>query len=171
MKSKLRSGWKYFFIAGLALIFYGYVCRMLSIYFFWESRYIGWLMLLIGLCIFLWRRIRSKRIRGAIPELIGLVIGLLIILIQSIILIVFSNTGAYKSALRLIKNERRIISETGTLKNISIVPVGQIGFATTNSVEYGSASFTLILKGEKKYKDLSISLVKKGKDWEIIEYK
>ena len=46
---------------GLLFVIYGYVCRATGLYFFWESKSIGWAVIFIGLIGLLSDRVRIKK--------------------------------------------------------------------------------------------------------------
>src|SRR5690606_20330841 len=147
---------------GLTLIVIGYLVRWMGIYFFWESRYIGFMVLLIGMVIFLSEQVRLNRQQGrkTIWVKIGMGIILFILLIQTILLFVIPRTDAYAVATRNIKANHEVQTRIGNVKSISVVPKGMITMSTVNNYSSGEASFFLIVKAEKKFVDVSMDLLK-----------
>ena len=45
----------------IVFLFYGYLCRTVGLYFFWESKTIGWTLLLITIVSILIQRIKAKK--------------------------------------------------------------------------------------------------------------
>ena len=62
----------------LALLSYGYLCRLIGINFFWESKSLGWAILLIGLIGLLSDRIYIKEDENKKSLLEKIGIGLLV---------------------------------------------------------------------------------------------
>lgn len=52
------------FIIGITFLTYGYLCRILNISFFWDSKSFGWILLAIGLMGYLFDVHKSRRICG-----------------------------------------------------------------------------------------------------------
>ena len=48
-------------IATAIILVYGYLCRILNLYFFWESKAIGWTLLAVTLILLLIQRINWKK--------------------------------------------------------------------------------------------------------------
>lgn len=51
-------------IAAVVLIGYGYLCRNMRIWFFWESLPVGWELLLVGIILVLLNAIRIRKQQG-----------------------------------------------------------------------------------------------------------
>ena len=171
---KLANSGKAMIIIAILLIAYGYGCRFFNIYFFWESRYLGWMLLLAGAGLLLFNRIVIKnfRWREVVLELIAVVILFLVIILQTSILIFFPGTQAYKAGIRILKNHNKLISELGMIKNTSIVPVGQIQWTSAHDDQMKAAKFNIIVKGEKRYRDVTVYLEKlPDGDWTMITLK
>jgi len=45
----MSTSTKVIFIFAFLLLTYGYLCRLLNIYFFWDSKHFGWIMMASGL--------------------------------------------------------------------------------------------------------------------------
>jgi len=71
-------------LTGSALTIYDYLCRVVGLYFFWESKYIGWAIILIGTISFLMNRIKIKKVqkRKTILEKIGVGISIFVFLFR-----------------------------------------------------------------------------------------
>ena len=149
-------------LTGAALILYGYLCRAVALYFFWESKYYGWSVIFIGIIGFLFTRIKSKRLqtRKTILEKIGVGILIFILLIQAVLLIVIPSTDAYKVSKDFLSANESLKSETGNIKSFNILPIGSIQKNSTNDKVSGNASIHLIVKGEKKFKDVIVHVEK-----------
>ena len=88
---------KILLLAGIAFTLYGYICRAAGIYFFWESKYIGWSLLFLGTITFLLSRVKRKKSQGRKSLLEKILIGILVFILslQVVLVIVFPNTKAY----------------------------------------------------------------------------
>lgn len=158
-------------IAGLISIFYGYLCRLIGIYFFWESKSIGWTLLFIGLIGFLSNRIKNKitEKKKTLLEKIGIGIIIFILLVQTILVTVIPFTDAYSVAKTYLTNDNSFKTEIGNITGFGLIPTGGIQKTTDSSGEYGSATINLTVKGDKKFKDITIYVVKNADspDWKV----
>ena len=148
---------------------YGYLCR-LGIYFFWESLSIGWVLFWIVLISFLTDRIRAKKKLNKIRvgEKIGIGFCVFVIIIKGVLFFATPHTDAYSKAVSAIRNNPAIQAETGAVKSIFLKPVGNISVAQKGEASTGEADLYFIIKGDKKYIDFNLSLVKQeSTDWEI----
>jgi hypothetical protein len=156
-------------VTGVCLVIYGYVCR-LGIYFFWESKYIGWNLLLISVIGFLSGRVKKNKAqkKNSIGEKIGVGFIIFLFVIETIMFIMILNTSVYPSIKKFIYNNSQLKSEIGNIKGISIVPFGGIGGSSGEAGETGEGEIHLIVKGDKKYKDLTMHVFKEIQtDWQI----
>jgi len=148
------------------------LCRWIDIYFFWDSKLFGWTVLIIGGISYLIdnEEVRESQNKKTIGNKIG--IGFL-----SFVLIVgtFFNlstrlfSDAYRVATNYIVNDRTINEELGAISGFSIVSLGSIQTETNSQGEFGVAVFEFTAKGEKKFKDLTIQLIKnpENPDWKV----
>ncbi len=159
-------------IISLLLIIYGYMARSLPVYFFWESKDIGWALLLLTIILFLIKRV--KRLRGSgktILEKALIIIISSILLFETIFWISVRNHDAVKAVKAYIADNEEIISEIGDLRSVYAVPQGSISIKEQNNGQIlREAKLLLILKGAKKYKEVQY-LVRKEPDsssWKVI---
>jgi hypothetical protein len=96
-------------------------------YFFWESKTLGWIVLLIALICFLAERIKSKRKEGkkVLSERIFIGCIVFILFVQSLLFFVTPTTGAYAAAKAYISADEDIKSELGQIKEVFLMPVGE----------------------------------------------
>ncbi len=148
--------------AGSLLIFYGYLCRSMQLYFFWESRAIGWNFFCMSLIMVLTDFIRVKSVlqKRTLPEKIGIGIISFILLVQAIFLVVIPFTDAYATASAYLPESPELCEEVGDISSFSLMPAGGIQETTDSSGQYGNAAISLIVKGEKKYADITIFVAK-----------
>lgn len=160
-------------IAGLTFILFGYLCRIIGLYFFWESKTIGWTLLLIGIIGFLSNRIKIKTTnkKKTLLEKIGIGIIIFILLVQTILIAIIPFTDAYSVAKEYIYNNTDLKNEIGNITGFGLIPIGSIQKTSDASGEYGSAVIHLTVKGEKAFKDITIYVVKNADspDWKVVE--
>lgn len=157
-------------IATVILLAYGYLCRAASIYFFWESEPIGWILFWITALMLLRQRIKTQKSKQtkAIPEKIGFGLVILILLVKSVFIIVLPQTAIYKSAVTFINKDARIKQEVGTINNIVLIPAGSVNVSDSANVTTGQADLNFIIKGTQKYIELNLEMYKEGNtDWNI----
>jgi hypothetical protein len=167
---KLSTSTKFLLGIGFILVAYGYLSRAVNLYFFWESRFIGWMVILIGLISLLVNLIRHKRRlnKKAIPEKIGIGLIALFLLIQTIVLIVLPNTDAYAAAKKFIQSNERIKTQLGNIRSFSVVPVGTISVSSGQEGSIGNATLIIIVKGEKKFSEYKVDLIKEiNSEWTV----
>lgn len=163
---------KIILICGISLTVYGYLCRLSYLYFFWESKSIGWILILIGVVSLLLRKVKKKKAEGrkSIWEKIGIGVLIFILLIQGILIVVIPRTEAYTAAKQYLLNDTKTESEIGKVLEFSLMPTGGIQISSTNGKESGSATINIIVKGEHKFKDVSISLEKNPQsNWIVVD--
>ena len=159
------------FFLGLFLLAYGYLCRILKIYFFWDSKTFGWIILFIALVSLLFDLYKSRRRRG--KKTIWVTIGICFLLFGLIILpvVVFKlkTSDAYLTAIEYLKSDSLIKKQIGNVKGFGLIPTGTVESVSINGAKSGDASFNIIIRGEKKYKDVTIDLKKTPQfDWRVI---
>ena len=160
-----------FFIA-VVMFIYGIICRIIPIYFFWESLYLSGIVFLIG--IFFVLNSESKKRKSESKSNIVLIIGKAFIVLSigmfALINLIFNNSDAFKTIENHVKNNTELINEIGQINNVVALPIGTISSKMDSSGKRGNATLTLLLKGEKKYKEKSFSAQKDiNTDWRIIE--
>ncbi len=161
-------------LIALALILYGYLARALNIYFFWESKSIGFGLLLFAIAKFILDDINARRENKMHRIVFYIVFGILCltIFIKGLIAIIIPNSRAYSSATELLKTDSELIAEVGEITSFSYLPSGSMGTHKDKYGTTGNANLTLIVKGNKKYIEKNVVLVKElEEDWKIISLK
>jgi len=156
---------------GLLILLYGFLSRIIPIDFFWESKYLGFILLLIGLIGVLNYNMKKRKALDKKNLFLKIGIGLICftLLTQILLYTIFLNSDAYSHAKKHIKSNEDIISEIGNIDSFSLIPTGGISFESNVNGETGNASINLIIKGDKKYKNVTVFMFKDyGQDW-IIE--
>jgi hypothetical protein len=155
----------------LVFLSYGYLCRLIGINFFWESKSLGWAILLVGLIGLLSDRIGIKddEKKKALPEKIGIGFLVFILFVQCILVVIIPFSNAYESAKTYIKDSDILKHELGEIQGFGLIPTGGIQKITDSSGEYGSAEINLTVKGEKKFKDIVVYVIKTADspEWKV----
>lgn len=147
---------------------------MLKFNFFWDSKPIGWIVLAIAL-LFYWidlgktRRRQGKKIVWVTIGICFLVFGLIVL---PVAIFMLKTSDAYVAATEYLKSDPKFKDEFGDINGFGLIPTGSVQTTTMNGAESGSATFELIIKGDKKYKDVTIHL-KKTPDtfWTVMDIK
>jgi hypothetical protein len=158
-------------ISAVALIAYGYICRIASSYFFWDSKIIGWFLLFIGLFLALLNAHRSRKRRGEKTGWVKLAIAFFIIgfIAAPLAIFMMKNSEAYAFATDFIKNDSTIANDVGSVKGFGLFPTGSLSTVSINGIESGEAAFSFTVKGSKKYRDVYIHLRKQhDSNWKVL---
>lgn len=157
-----------------ALLIYGYFCRLLGLYFFWESKYIGWSLVAITVIFLLRDRINFKKSQERKTTSENVAIGLMIffLVIQTVLLFVIPQLDAYKIARQYFQTDKSVESEVGEVTSIILIPIGGFSSSTNSAGTTGEADLNFIVKGKTKFKDYNIQVVKEeNSDWKIVNTK
>lgn len=162
---------KLILITALILIFYGYLCRLINCYYFWESKSAGWALLLVGIIAWLYGRIRFKRTvnKETSFEKVGIGFSVFILLLEIFLIAIIPRTDAYSVAKKFLFNDMELRSEIGAISGFGFIPTGGMQQATDARGEYGNATINLIVKGEKRFMDITIYVAKdpEKKEWVV----
>ncbi len=168
---QLNKFTKVIIVSALIFILYGYLCRVIELYFFWESKSIGWGLLFIGSISFLFNRIKIKKIekKNTVLDKIGIGVIIFILLIQTIFISVIPFTDAYSVAKKHLINDETFKNEVGNISGFGLIPTGGIQITSDSHGEYGVSTINLTVKGYKKFKDLTVYVVKyaDSTEWEV----
>jgi hypothetical protein len=168
----MKQKTKIILIASGILLFYGYMCRWLEVYFFWDSKSIGWILLMIGGICYLIDNIEIRESQNRRTIWNKIAIGLLsfilaVVTVFSVSMRLFSD--AYQVATNYIVNDNFLKEELGTINGFSIITSGSIQTETNSEGEFGFAVFELTANGDRKFKDLTIQLIKNPENpfWKV----
>jgi len=153
---------KILFSIGITLLLYGYLSRILKIYFFWESKTIGWIILFIALLVFLIELFIIKKRNG--QKIIGVTIGIcfltLGLFIIPIVVTKIRYSDAYQATIEYMSSNSEIKADIGNIKGFGLIPIGSVEVNSINGALSGTARLEIIVKGDKKYKDITVNLRK-----------
>jgi hypothetical protein len=162
-------------ITAIILIVYGYLARLIPVYFFWESKDIGWFLLFVLLVVYLIKRVKQRKgIKKTIVEKIVVAVILLFLFAQVLFWTILPNHDVFVAAKQFISTHKGLLSQTGDIKSFYIVPQGSLSSSSSeNGKSSGIAQIKLVVKGEKKYKDIALWLVKQNNayGWQVVEFK
>jgi hypothetical protein len=130
------------------------------VYFFWESRPIGFVLLLIAVAFLLWRDIRSRKAKRVqwVWGSIGFGLICFILFIKGVMMAVLPNSDAYAAAKKQLRGNVELIAEIGEIKGLTVLPSGSIQIKTDGSGTHGTAALELIIKGTNKYVEKTVFL-------------
>jgi hypothetical protein len=161
-------------IAAAFLICYGYLCRSLHLYFFWESLPIGWELLLVGGILVLLQVIKIRKQEGskAIPLKIGLGLLCFVGLVQLIISGAILTSDSLVAAKQHLRTDKSMNLKVGSPQSFVLVPAGGISQSTSSEGTEGSAEIHLIVKGTIGITD-AVLLVERqlgDKEWKVVTF-
>jgi hypothetical protein len=161
-------------IIGILLLIYSNYAYHSSVYFFWESGEVGLLLFIGGLssfCAFL-ARIKKQEKKDHKLFTILFVMLALFALIFAGILALFTNSNAYKVAKAYLMHDEKLETQLGNINDVSFVLSGEMssGIKVHNILTGGKAKFRVIVKGENKYAEVTISLIRKEDEWIVQNY-
>ena len=158
----MSNSTKIIFIAGILLLIYGYLCRLLNIYFFWDSKHFGWIMLvtaLLGFFIDLKKILEAQKKTPFIAQFfIGIIIVLLGIAGGGVLLL--NSSKAYQDLVETIKTDELLKNEIGTIKGTGLFPTGMGFMDYAYGLSYGPSTFSVTVRGSRAIKDVEITLYK-----------
>lgn len=158
------------FYLSVLLILYACLCRLTGIYFFWESLAVGFFLMLISILFaFIGLSRMRKRDTGKYGwELVPVVLISFLLLVMACCYIILPTTDAYQAAKAFLIKDNTIRAEIGPIRGFSLCSPGHITMSSGDRGVSGEATFELIVKGEKKYKDLWIFAFKRlDTDWQV----
>ena len=165
MKVKLLFGF------AILLIVFGYLVRGLDLYFFWESKPIGFVLLILTVLIILRIDIttrKSKKLKNIVSQ-IGFWFISLLLFIKLLMLVIIPNSDAYSATRDYLENNSEITTEYGEIIGLTILPSGSLETQTDSHGTNGFASINLILKGTSKFKEITVYVNKTAsKNWEVV---
>lgn len=155
-----------------SFIIYGYLSRIIDLYFFWESKPLGWIIFSCAIISIAFDRIKINKVerRNSILEKIMIGGVLFILFIQALLYISLIKADSYKAAEHFILNDKSIKEKVGSVKSILLIPVGGASGSSSSEGNEGMADYNFIVKGENKYMDLNLIMSKSlDTDWKIDE--
>ena len=158
------------FIIGILLLIYGYLCRLLSIYFFWDSKYFGWLAIISALLLLL-IDVRAARIRqrqNIFFVRFFVAILVIILALEASAVLWVKTTSPYQQVSELIERDKALTTQLGDIHGLGLIPgIRLIDIITFPSSE--SLTFVITIRGEKVYKEMEVTIARTAlTDWSVI---
>lgn len=157
-------------LIGAILYIYGNVAKLFEIYFFWESSFIGLILLTVSIGIFVLVeflikvRVLKEYYRRGWTTLFRLVFIIFSILIMTL----FLSSDSLSIAKDAIKDDESINNITGEIYGFGWFPDGEVMKYGQSNNKGIDAKFEILVKGKKRYLIVNIELKKKpGSDWVI----
>jgi hypothetical protein len=158
----MSTSTKVIFIIAFLLLIYGYLCRLLNIYFFWDSKHFGWIMMasgLMGLFIDLKKILEAQKKSAFLPQVfIGIIIVALGIAGGGILLL--NSSKSYQNTIENIKIDGVLKSEIGNFDGVGLFPSGMGFLDFAYKVNRDPSTFVITVRGSKAIKDVEITLYK-----------
>jgi hypothetical protein len=169
--ARLNWGTKILLAVGLVLMVWGYVCRLVPVYWFWEARWLGWELVIFGVIGMLSTLIRQKRVSQVIHvgEVVGRVLLVLFIVVQIVVGVSIPRSDAYVVARDKVMSDTGLTRQIGSVQYCLFVPQGSVNLTTEHGGSFGGATFVFLVKGSKQYADIDVAMVKRpgSKEWTI----
>lgn len=158
-------------VLSILLLGYGYSCRAFDIYFFWESKTIGWIIFKLALIGILmdFISIRKQQEKKSIFLKIGIGIIVFVFIIKSILLTVFYSSEAYAVSKNYFLSDLDVKKNIGEIHGFSLNAMGSIKKETVNGISLGNAEINFTIKGDERYIDTTVWLFLNEKGEWVIE--
>lgn len=155
----MSTSTKVIFIIGILLVIYGYLCRLLNVYFFWDSKHFGWAGIVAGVLAFLIDQRMARKAQKKNIFFVRLLVAVIILAagIQVGSIILLRNTSGYQEAIERIK-DGQFKPELGAIRGIGLIPSGSDIINILDPASSGSIVFVVTVRGEKAYRDVEIKM-------------
>lgn len=169
----MSTATKAVFILGLLFLTYGYLCRLLSIYFFWDSKYFGWigvmsafLLLLIDIRI---ARVKRRENIFFVRFFVALIVIFLATEASAVVWI--KSSKFYDEVTEGIKTDEVIKAEIGDVRGFGLLPgVNIVDIIKMPSSE--TMSFVITVRGVRTYKEMEVTIGMIGPlEWRVLSTK
>lgn len=148
------------FLIGIPLLIYGYLCRLLSIYFFWDSKHWGWILIAIGVMGFLIDQRIQRTAQKKSIFLVRLGVAIMVIMFATAVSanLIIKGSAAYKNIVADIKRSGQFKSEIGDIRGFGLFLSGLSLNTIKNSLNGGPVKFIITVRGTKGHRELEIIL-------------
>ena len=143
------------------IVLYSFLCRVMSIFFFWESSIAAQWLIYLSLFFLLrdWKKREKKNDKSALLPKILTGVLVFVIFITSTFAIALPFTQAYDIAIADLKNDMAVEYEVGKVQSIVYRCRGAIQISSDFKGTSGTAEVMVIVKGDKAFKDYDLSMV------------
>jgi hypothetical protein len=161
-------------LAGIVLL-YAFLCRSFGIYFFWESKPIGWSIFLLFLISYFVDGVRERRQKGKSAKVFKILIGLCILFlaVDVTVEIILLNSSLFAAGKNDLLADKDLQSQTGKILSVNPMPYDtNLQLYSSKRGESGLAEFWVLVKGEKKFMEIELTMVKENSSlWRMETYK
>jgi hypothetical protein len=157
---------------GAGLTLYGYIAEWTNFYFFWESRHIGILLLVVAIIPIGRDFFRKQRKLGKsvfFPKLI-MGVGIFVLFVLSIAGVALPFTQAYETAKEFVRKDAFVRTEVGEVESIVYIPFGAVQISSGFQGTSGLAQVNVIVKGKKGFLrcEMDIVLSPQTGEWVVV---
>jgi asparagine N-glycosylation enzyme membrane subunit Stt3 len=147
------------FLIAIPLLIYGYLCRLLNISFFWDSKHFGWIMAGAGFLSFLIDQRKARLAQNRNIFFIRIGVAILIIIFAAFVStnIVIRTSPDHAIIIENIKKSGEIKNEVGEIRGFGLFISGFSLNTMKNSLSYGPIEYTITVRGSTGHKDLEIN--------------
>lgn len=140
---------------------YSVLCRVMSIFFFWESSIAAQWLTYLSIFFLLrdWKKMERKKGKSALAPRILTGVLVFVIFITSTFAIALPFTQAYEVAVADLRKDMAVEYEVGKVKSIVYRCRGAIQISSDFQGTSGTAQVMVIVKGDKAYKDYDLSMM------------
>ena len=157
----MSTATKIVFIVGILLLIYGYVSRFLHIYFFWDSKYFGWVGITTGLLLLLidirMERVRLKQNIFFVRLMVAAIV--IFLAIEASAVIWLKSSTAYKDFIETIRTDEVVKADMGEIRGFGLIPGINI-VDIIKAISSESLVFVVTIRGQKAYKELEVTIKK-----------
>lgn len=169
----MSTATKIVFIIGTLLLVYGFLCRLLSIYFFWDSKYFGWLGIISALLLFLIdiRLIRVRQRKNIFFVRFFVALLIIILALEAGAIAWVKSTKAYDEMLEQIETSEAIKTEMGEIKGFSWIPgINIVDILKAPGAE--SLNFVITVRGEKLFREMEVTIARTSvTEWSVVSFR
>ena len=165
----MSNATKVVFIIGILLLIYGYACRLFNIYFFWDSKYLGWLGVISGVLLLLIdiRQARVKQKQNIFFVRMFVAVIVIFIALEGSAIFWIKTSEAYDSVIYSIGTDQELKQEIGSIRGYGMIPgidiINILKAPTSNAL-----TFKITVRGERAYKELEFTLGRTiPTDWRV----
>ncbi len=160
-------------VVGVLCYVYGLLAQQMDIFFFWESQHIGMILLFVtigvALAVNMLVQLKIAKNDHRIWWEGGLRIVIILVVVVGNGMVLLNPTFAAAKA--EIRADLELKKELGEIQGFGWFPRGSIQTGNKAGDRYQQGSFILLVKGEKRYKELGINMVQiNGGPWEIQKF-
>lgn len=152
------------------MLIYGKLAPGLNIYFFWESSYVGYIMLVgaLGAVLLVEALIRVGLFKAYYRSGWRTAIHILFAILVVVVNFVFAFSDSLYASKQWLKENEAIINEVGEVQAFGWFVSGSAASGSGSSGSYDVGSYDIIVKGTGKYKKVHVRASKVNDEpWEI----